>query len=130
MLDSHGIHKNCPFSLQPCNIVTSVPWHISKFLKLIVHGGLFTSFSLFILFLSSFSISVIFGMFSLAKEAYIDHTFLKQIVKNPVPPSRHTFGCFVCCVGSCKTAFSSFVPKFWAPCFAEVPPYQMVLSGK
>lgn len=81
-------------------------------------------------FLSRFSISIIFVIFSLAKEAQIDHTFLKQIIKKPVPPSLHIFGSFVCCVGSCKTAFSSFVPKFWAPGFAEVPPYQMVLSGK
>lgn len=77
-------------------------------------------------FLSRFSISTIFVIFSLAKEAQIDHAFLKQIIKKPV----HTFGCFVCCVSSCKSAFSSFVPKFWAPGFAEVPPYQMVLSGK
>lgn len=111
-------------SLQPCNIVTSVPWHTSKFLKLILHGVFFFIFSFY--FLSRFSISTIFVIFSLAKEAQIDHAFLKQIIKKPV----HTFGCFVCCVSSCKTAFSSFVPKFWAPGFAEVPPYQMVLSGK
>lgn len=63
-----------------CNIVTLVPQHINKFLKLIVHRD-FLFLYLFFRFcvvLSSFRISIISGMFSFAREAWIDHTFLNE----------------------------------------------------
>lgn len=47
---------------------------------------------------SSFRISTISGMFSLAKEAQIDHTFLNLGIIKKCAPTLCTLECFACCI--------------------------------